>query len=68
MSEVLSTLLRLNLALGAAVALVLVLRAPVRRLFGGEVAPLVANFAEHRALTPKDLELLKQLIAKLEDE
>ena len=40
----------------------------VDRLFGGEVAPLVANFAEHRALTPKDLELLKQLIAKLEDE
>lgn len=40
----------------------------VDRLFGGEVAPLVANFAEHRTLTPKDIELLKQLIAKLEDE
>ncbi len=40
----------------------------VDRLFGGEVAPLVANFAEHRTLTPKDVELLKQLIAKLEDE
>src|SRR5437879_11152256 len=40
----------------------------VDRLFGGEVAPLVANFAEHRSLTPKDIELLKQLIAKLEDD
>jgi predicted transcriptional regulator len=40
----------------------------IDRLFGGEVAPLVANFAEHRALTPKDIELLKRLIAKLEDE
>src|SRR4030081_3355478 len=34
----------------------------VDRLFGGEVAPLVANFAEHRTLTPRDIELLKQLI------
>jgi len=40
----------------------------VDRLFGGEVAPLVASFAEHRALTPKDIDLLKALIAKLEDE
>jgi predicted transcriptional regulator len=40
----------------------------VDRLFGGEVAPLVAHFAEHRALTPKDIEVLKKLIADLEDE
>jgi len=40
----------------------------VDRLFGGEVAPLVAHFAEHRALTPKDIEHLKQLIEKLEDD
>jgi BlaI family penicillinase repressor len=40
----------------------------VDRLFGGEVAPLVAHFAEHRALTAKDVELLKKLIADLEDE
>ncbi len=39
----------------------------VDRLFGGEVAPMVAHFAEHRALTPKDIALLKTLIAKLED-
>jgi beta-lactamase regulating signal transducer with metallopeptidase domain len=38
MSEVLGLLLRLNLALGAAVALVLILRAPARRLFGATVA------------------------------
>ena len=40
----------------------------VDRLFGGEVAPLVANFAEHRALTPRDIALLKTLIARLEDD
>jgi predicted transcriptional regulator len=40
----------------------------VDRLFGGEVAPLVAHFAEHRALTPRDIAHLKTLIAKLEDD
>jgi len=40
----------------------------VDRLFDGEVAPLVAHFAEHRALTPKDIKLLKELIAELGDE
>lgn len=40
----------------------------VDRLFGGEVAPLVAHFAEHRALTERDIALLKSLIAKLEDD
>ncbi|HEY2356927.1 MAG TPA: BlaI/MecI/CopY family transcriptional regulator [Phenylobacterium sp.] len=40
----------------------------VDRLFGGEVAPLVAHFAEHRALTQRDIQLLKTLIAKLEDD
>ena len=39
----------------------------VDRLFGGEVAPMVAHFAEHRALTPKDIQLLKKLIAGLDD-
>jgi predicted transcriptional regulator len=37
------------------------------RLFKGEVAPLVAHFAEHRQLTPKDIRKLKALIAELED-
>jgi len=40
----------------------------VDRLFGGEVAPLVAHFAEHRALSGRDIQLLKSLIAKLEDD
>jgi BlaI family penicillinase repressor len=40
----------------------------VDRLFGGEVAPMVAAFAEHKALTPKDIALLKKLIADLGDE
>jgi len=40
----------------------------VDRLFDGEVAPLVAHFAEHRQLTPKDIKLLKQLIAELPDD
>lgn len=38
------------------------------RLFGGQVAPLVAHFAEHRALSPSDIETLKRVMAKLEDE
>ena len=37
------------------------------RLFKGEVAPLVAHLAEHRALTAKDLRKLKKLISELED-
>lgn len=40
----------------------------VDRLFGGEVAPLVAHFAQHRALTAKDVKLLKDLIADIEDD
>lgn len=40
----------------------------VDRLFGGEVAPLVAHFAEHRALSPKDIKLLRQLMAELPDD
>jgi predicted transcriptional regulator len=39
----------------------------LNRLFKGEVAPLVVHFAEHRALTPKDIETLKALIARLEE-
>lgn len=35
------------------------------RMFKGEVAPLVAHLAEHRALTAKDLRKLKKLIAEL---
>lgn len=40
----------------------------VDRLFGGEVAPLVAHFAENRALSAKDIKLLKALIAELPDD
>jgi BlaI family penicillinase repressor len=36
------------------------------RLFQGQVAPLVAHFAEARALTAKDIQKLKKLIAELE--
>ena len=36
------------------------------RLFEGEVTPLVAHFARHRALTPKDIKKLKALIAELD--
>ena len=43
-------------------------RSLVDRLFGGEVAPLVAHFAEHRALTPKDVQQLKVLIAEIGDD
>jgi BlaI family penicillinase repressor len=38
------------------------------RLFKGEVAPLVAHFAENRRLSAKDVKQLKALIAKIEEE
>ena len=38
------------------------------RLFEGEVSPLVAHFAQHRALSPADVKKLKQLIAELDDD
>lgn len=43
-------------------------RSLLDRLFKGEVAPLVAHFAEHRQLTAKDIRQLKALIAKIEDD
>lgn len=36
------------------------------RLFGGKLAPLVAHFAEARALDPEDLARLKRLVAQLD--
>ena len=38
------------------------------RLFEGEVTPLIAHFAKHRALTPADMKKLKCLIAELDDD
>lgn len=38
------------------------------RLFGGELAPLVAHYAQHRAMKPEELKRLKRLIADLEAE
>ena len=38
------------------------------RLFEGEVTPLIAHFAKHRALTPADMKKLKRLIAELDDD
>lgn len=40
----------------------------IDRLFDGEVTPLIAHFARHRALTPEDVRKLKQLIAELDDD
>ena len=36
------------------------------RLFGGQLSPLVAHFAEHRALSKAEIERLKALIADLD--
>ena len=36
------------------------------RLFQGQVAPLVAHFAAHRALTAADIKKLKKLVQELE--
>ena len=38
------------------------------RLFGGELAPFVSHFAEHRRIAPADRARLKALIAKLDDD
>lgn len=38
------------------------------RLFGGELAPFVSHFAERRALSPKDVERLKALLARFDDD
>lgn len=36
------------------------------RLFGGQLAPLVAHYAKHRALSEEEVERIKKLIAELE--
>lgn len=36
------------------------------RLFGGQIAPLVAHYARHRELSPEEIARLKRLIAELE--
>ncbi|HEY7799110.1 MAG TPA: BlaI/MecI/CopY family transcriptional regulator [Hyphomonadaceae bacterium] len=38
------------------------------RLFKGEVAPLVAHFAENEKLSAKDIRQLKALIARIEED
>jgi BlaI family transcriptional regulator, penicillinase repressor len=38
----------------------------LNRLFDGEVTPMVAHFARHRALTPDDIAALKKLIQELD--
>ncbi|WP_337188681.1 BlaI/MecI/CopY family transcriptional regulator [Phenylobacterium sp.] len=36
------------------------------RLFGGQLAPLVAHYAQHRALSPDEVARLKKLIDELD--
>ena len=36
------------------------------RLFGGQIAPLVAHYARHRDLSGEEIARLKRLIAELE--
>ena len=38
------------------------------RLFEGQLAPLVAHFAQNRALKPEEISRLKKLIAELDDD
>ncbi len=40
----------------------------VERMFGGRVAPLVANFSERGQLSPADIAELKRLVAELDDD
>jgi len=37
------------------------------RLFDGQLAPLVAHFANHKALTPEDVARLRRLIEEMDD-
>ena len=38
------------------------------RLFGGQIAPLVAHYAQHRALSSEEIARLKALIAEFESD
>lgn len=38
------------------------------RLFGGQIAPLVAHYAQHRALSAEEIARLKALIAEFESD
>ena len=38
------------------------------RLFDGQLAPLVAHFARHRALKPEEIKRLKRLLEELDDD
>ena len=38
------------------------------RLFGGQIAPLVAHYAQHRALSSEEVARLKALIAEFESD
>jgi BlaI family penicillinase repressor len=40
----------------------------VDRIFGGRVAPLVSYFSQHKMLSKKDVEELKQLIEDIDNE
>jgi BlaI family transcriptional regulator, penicillinase repressor len=40
----------------------------VDRLFGGRIAPLVSYFSQHKRLSKRDLEDLKQFIKEIDDE
>ena len=39
----------------------------LQRVFGGRVAPLVAHFSKHGALSKADVEELRRLIEELDD-
>ncbi|MBO9709128.1 MAG: BlaI/MecI/CopY family transcriptional regulator [Caulobacter sp.] len=39
----------------------------LNRLFDGQLTPLVAHFAKHRALSPDEIKQLKKLVADLDD-
>ncbi len=42
-------------------------RSLVQRLFDGRVAPLVAHFSRHEALSARDVDELRQLLQEIED-
>jgi len=38
------------------------------RLFGGQLTPLIAHFAEHRRLKPDEIERLRKLVEEFDDD
>jgi len=39
----------------------------LKRFFGGQMAPLIAHFADKRKLSKRDIEAIEKILAELKD-